>query len=187
MESLSFTNMTFQITAIILKPNCPKSKGPESFLLQSTRSPSVPWTPLQLDTEVFRPFSLTRECTTAISVFPHQGLLARQQNCVMLASEENNREKCFVGKLQQGKWIINMLHERTVAGSCVWVWGAHETQGETAMHPKDAGPPASASAAAAPSRGRRRLKLPQARLGCYRSSYLMAKTPQDLSALLKSG
>lgn len=96
-------------------------------------------------------------------------------------------KKCFVGKLQQGKWIINMLHERTVAGSCVWVWGAHETQGETAMHPKDAGPPASASAAAAPSRGRRRLKLPQAGLGCYRSNYLMAKTPQDLSALLKSG
>lgn len=103
MESLSFTNMTFQITAIILKPNCPKSKGPESFLLQSTRSPSVPWTPLQLDTEVFRPFSLTRECTTAISVFPHQGLLARQQNCVMLASEENNREKVLCWQIATGE------------------------------------------------------------------------------------
>lgn len=94
--------MTFQITAIILKPNCPKSKGPESYY-KVLAALQYHGPPLQLDTEVFRPFSLTRECTTAISVFPHQGLLARQQNCVMLASEENNREKVLCWQIATGE------------------------------------------------------------------------------------
>lgn len=184
MEYLSFNNMTLQITAIILKPNCPKSKGPEPFLLPSACGPTGPWTPLQLDEEAFCPFSLTHACTTAISVFPHRGPLARQQNWVMLASEKNNREKVLCWQIATGEMNYKYASRKNSCRKlCV---GVGRTQ-RTPVPPKDARQSArSASAAAPPRRGRQRLNLPGADLGCDPSSYLMAKTPQNLFALLKS-
>lgn len=105
--------MTFQIIAIMSKPNCPKSKGLNSWLIQithcsSARGPHCSWGLTQL--EVFAPHLWHFNAPSPLMYF-HIGGFQSISRIAAHWLQRKTAQKCPAGKQQHGLWIINTLRE----------------------------------------------------------------------------